>query len=319
MYENLFAERGLSLERLRAFLEVAEAGGIARAVRDDPVRQSQYSRQIGELEAYFGVRLVQRRGRHLALTDAGREFAAAVRAQFQSLEDFRRRCREEAPVITIGAGDSILTWLIIPRLPGIREAHPDLTVKLANLRSASIAERLAEFQLDFGVARRELLLPPLAVETLGRVAYRLFVPERWLAKGKRPALSALPLVTLGSDGEFVGRLLREATTAGLKLQVPLVTESFPQAARAVESGEFAGVLPEFAGPDLARKGIRSFGHAVLRKLGRTLALGWNPRLDRLRVDLQAVRSSLIAALKWQPNDDFVTEKPQPPPGRATKP
>lgn len=41
--------KGMSLERLDAFLAVLEAGGIARAAPGQPVRQSQLSRQISEL------------------------------------------------------------------------------------------------------------------------------------------------------------------------------------------------------------------------------------------------------------------------------
>ena len=40
-------------------LPMAEAGGIARAAKDDAVRQSQFSRQISELEQFFGVALTE--------------------------------------------------------------------------------------------------------------------------------------------------------------------------------------------------------------------------------------------------------------------
>ena len=43
--DALFAAGGLSLERLRSFLAVAEAGSIAKAAKGDPTRQSQFSRQ----------------------------------------------------------------------------------------------------------------------------------------------------------------------------------------------------------------------------------------------------------------------------------
>ncbi|HWY75152.1 MAG TPA: hypothetical protein VN281_06020 [Verrucomicrobiae bacterium] len=43
MFERLFAESGLSLDRLRSLLEVGATGSIAKAADGDPVRQSQYS------------------------------------------------------------------------------------------------------------------------------------------------------------------------------------------------------------------------------------------------------------------------------------
>ena len=52
--------KGLSLERLASFLAVVDARGIARAAPGQPVRQSQLSRQIGELERALGVALFER-------------------------------------------------------------------------------------------------------------------------------------------------------------------------------------------------------------------------------------------------------------------
>ena len=60
MFEKLFAQSGLSLERMKAFAEIVEAGGITAASGDDSNRQSQLSRQLKELERYFGAELLKR-------------------------------------------------------------------------------------------------------------------------------------------------------------------------------------------------------------------------------------------------------------------
>ena len=59
---DLLARKGVSLDRLRAFLEVFEAGGIARAAPLRAVRQSQLSRQLKELETALGQALFVRAG-----------------------------------------------------------------------------------------------------------------------------------------------------------------------------------------------------------------------------------------------------------------
>ena len=71
MFENLFAQSGLSLERLKTFREIVAAGGITAAVGNDSNRQSQFSRQLKELERYFGVELLKRGRGPAELTDAG--------------------------------------------------------------------------------------------------------------------------------------------------------------------------------------------------------------------------------------------------------
>src|SRR5215475_1709858 len=96
MFDSLFAERGLSLDRLKVLIEVRDAGSIAQAAPGDPVRQSQYSRQLRELSEFFGCEVAQRRGKLLKLTSQGERLAELGREQLRALEDFRSECREHA-------------------------------------------------------------------------------------------------------------------------------------------------------------------------------------------------------------------------------
>ena len=75
-FAQMLSKGGLSLDRLNNFCRIAEAGGITKAAGGDPGKQSLYSRQIKELETFFGTELKVRRGRGIALTEAGNELAA---------------------------------------------------------------------------------------------------------------------------------------------------------------------------------------------------------------------------------------------------
>lgn len=285
MFEQLFSKRGLSLDRLKSFLEVAAAGGIARAARGDAVRQSQFSRQIGELEAFFGIELVARQGRGLQLTEAGRSLAAVAREQLMGLEDFRSHCAAAPRTFRIGAGDSLLQWVILPRLARFQELFPRTQLQLFNLRSGEIAQRLADLRLDFGLARSSIVRAPLKGAPVGEVRYGLFIPRR-LWPGGRPSevrlMAELPWVTLGSDGEFMGQVAAEAEAQGVSLAFKLVTESFPQAARAVHTGHYAAILPLHARGDFSPEEVKVVEAGFLRKAARRVVLAWNPRLLRVR-------------------------------------
>src|ERR1700739_304528 len=116
MFESLFSERGLSLDRLKVLIEVRCADSTAKAAPGDPVRQSQYSRQLRELSEFFGVKMGRRQGKQLKLTAEGARLAELAREQFRSLQDFRAECRSDSSDYAIAAGDSLLQWLIVPRL-----------------------------------------------------------------------------------------------------------------------------------------------------------------------------------------------------------
>ncbi|MEO8353288.1 MAG: LysR family transcriptional regulator [Chthoniobacteraceae bacterium] len=174
MFDRLFARRGLSIDRLRVLCEVAEAGSIARAAGDDPARQSQFSRQLKELEEFFEVELTRRQGKVLVVTDAGRELAQIARESIGRLHDFQSRASARPVTYSIGAGDSLLQWLVLPRLATL---ETKVNFRLLNLRTAEITNRLHDSSLDFGLVRREALLPPLASAPLGKMEYALFCPR----------------------------------------------------------------------------------------------------------------------------------------------
>src|SRR5215475_9724988 len=115
MFEDLFAQSGLSLERLKTFREIVAAGGISAAARDDSNRQSQYSRQLKELEKYFGVELLKRGHGPAELTDAGQRLYEIIGRTLSALDELRLTCAGLPLELTLGAGESLIQWLLLPR------------------------------------------------------------------------------------------------------------------------------------------------------------------------------------------------------------
>src|SRR5262249_9061079 len=114
MFARLFAESGLSLERLRALVEVGAAGSIAQAAAGDPVRQSQYSRQIKELEDFFRTPLLERQGKGMRFTASGRELARISRFFLLGLSNFQRGCLAEERTYRIGGCAAFLRQFVLP-------------------------------------------------------------------------------------------------------------------------------------------------------------------------------------------------------------
>jgi len=151
MFEKLFAQSGLSLERLKTFREIVAAGGITAAAGDDSNRQSQYSRQLKELERCFGVELLKRGRGPIELTDAGQQLYEIVGHALRALEEFRGTCAEQPVELVVGAGESLIQWLLLPRLPGLAEAHPRVAMTFQNLKTDEILHRVLDGGADFGV------------------------------------------------------------------------------------------------------------------------------------------------------------------------
>lgn len=296
MFDSLFSERGLSLDRLKVLIEVRDAGSIAQAAPGDPVRQSQYSRQLRELSEFFGCEVAQRRGKILKLTEQGERLAELAREQLRSLDDFRAECKQTSVAFTIGAGDSLIQWLVIPRLGKIIDEFPGTHFATTNLRTNEIVQQLTDCRLDFGIIRKNAMAPGLKSVSLGVVSYVALVPEALARTRKklslRQALAELPLATQTTDGQFTSGLRAIAKDADVPLTPALACQSFPQTMAALRSGQFWAIVPELAARDLPSGTAHRLTDTSLAQLDREAMLAWNPRVVRVRPNAAKIATRL---------------------------
>ena len=287
MFENLFANSGLSLERLKTFREIVAAGGITAAAKDDPNRQSQYSRQLKELEKYFGVELLKRGHGPAELTAAGQRLYEIIGHTLSALEEFRLTCAGQPLELMIGAGESLIQWLLLPRLSGLSAAHPRLAVTFQNLKTDEILEQLVDGVLDFGVVSRCEPHRALVSTPLGKLEFQLFAPAKLLPANERLKLSSeilgqLPLAMLDGSAGIRQAIEQEAQRVGIRLNVRLRFSSYPQLAQAVSSLEMAAIMPRLAEGAFEGKAVRTVSLPFLNSLSRQVCLVWNKRVAEVR-------------------------------------
>jgi DNA-binding transcriptional LysR family regulator len=287
MFENLFANSGLSLERLKTFRDIVAAGGITAAAQEDSNRQSQFSRQLKELEKYFGVELLKRGRGPAHPTDAGQQLYEIVGHTLSALDEFRLTCLGQPIELTVGAGESLIQWLLLPRLSGLSAVHPRLTATFQNLKTDEILEQLVDGILDFGVVSRFKSHRALTSVALGKMEFRLFAPAKMLPANERLKLSPeilcqLPLAMLEGSASVRQALEQEARRVGAKLNVRLRFSSYPQLAQAVSSLQVAAIMPQLAESAFEGKTVRAVALPFLNPLSRQLCLVWNRRVAEVR-------------------------------------
>ncbi len=297
MFNQLLSRRGLSLDRLQTLLELERAGSLAKAAPGDATRQTLYSRQMKQLSECFGVQLVRRAGRELKLTAEGRELAMIARESLGGLDDFQKRCAGKPLTLALGAGDSLLQWLLLPHLGAIQARLTGVKVRLHNLRTDAIVEGLLDSSLDLGLLREDATAKPLRKDRLIQLRYVIFVPLRLLPRGGQPdyrrVFQEVPLVEHTQRGQFAVRLGHLAGQEKVPLNFRLTCESFPQACRAVQSGHYAAILPDFAVAELDPSRFARIEWPALRTETRNICIAWNPRTHSLRPILE----KFIAATK----------------------
>ncbi len=290
MFEDLFSMGGLSIDRLKSFVDVAEKGAIARVADGDPSRQSLISRQIGELETFFGAELTRRKGKGLELTDAGYELARQVRLQFQGLADFKASCSATPVEFRIAAGNSVLEWLLAPAMGDITRALPDSRFVLLDSRTGEAVRGLLDHTIDFGIIRKSAVVQSLKFRPVGRFGYALFVPKALDPKGEKLP-ECLPLA-MSMGGDFFESFLRAAEKARVVPSIVYRCTSFTQAAQLVRSGTCGAILPSIAAPFLARE-ASIHDLPWLKPVTRDLGIAWHRRL----IDIRPLAEKLLGTME----------------------
>src|SRR6478672_7716775 len=283
MFNELLSEGGLSLDRLKNFCAMAEAGGIARVAGGDPAKQSLYSRQVRELEQFFGAELTRRKGKGIEFTEQGLELARQVRAHLQSLTDFKRACAGRPVEFRIASGNSIVEWLVVPNISKITAGAPFARFSFQNMRTTEVVKGLREHSIDFGILRKSAVVPPLKFHSIGQIGYALFTPPAW-AKEKEDATTLLRQgpMAISVGGEFNKRFQECCEKVKLTPNLRFSCATFTQVAELVRSGHAVAILPEMAETNLRASGVRRLEFAPMRAYRREIGIVWHPRLASVR-------------------------------------
>lgn len=151
--------RKLKPMQLRLIAELGEAGAIGIAADRLGISQPAASRLLAEMEEVLGLRLHERQGRGLHLTQAGQALARrAARIQIE-LADAAREVAEAATgragTVRVGAVTGPALSLLMPAIIALQEDHPDIHVEVTVTTSILLCDQLREGSLDFALARLE--------------------------------------------------------------------------------------------------------------------------------------------------------------------
>ena len=195
----------MELRVLRYFLAVAREESISRAAESLHLTQPTLSRQIMELEAELGIKLLNRgkKNRKVTLTDEGKLFRKRAEELVELADKMRSEFSvTEGPVsgdIYIGSGETEAMCLIAKAATELQKEYPHIRYHLFSGNAADVTERLDNGLLDFGILVGEADLTmydhlPLPVTDVWGVLMRKDSPLAEKSSVSRKDLSAIPLI-----------------------------------------------------------------------------------------------------------------------------
>lgn len=180
-----------TFEQVRSFVEVAETEHISRAAAGLFLTQAAVTQQIRHFERAVGLQLLERDGRRVRLTDAGRALAEACRGALravQVMDDTANAIRElAAGSLHVGASPTCATYYLPPHLAEFTRQHPAVRLEVAVAGTSELNRRVLAGSLDCALIEGE--------PDPGLVSWELSPDELVLVAHRDHPLSQLKRVT----------------------------------------------------------------------------------------------------------------------------
>ena len=265
-------------------------GHMTRAAQVLGVTQPALSASMKKLEAEVGAPLLDRTGRGVALTEAGRVFLErivdALRQTDAGVEAVRRLVGLEEGSIRVGGGATATASLLPPVVSVVRKRFPGVRFYVREAGSLAVATAVLTRELDLGIVTvpltgkwgvpgaEDLMVTPLVEDEL-----RLIVPPAPPAwKGRKAGefrweeIADLPFVAFEGGTAVRAIIDQAAADAGVRLNVVMELRSIESIKQMVAAGIGVGLVSRLAlgpGEGLACRGsVLTRALAIVRRRDR---------------------------------------------------
>jgi DNA-binding transcriptional LysR family regulator len=235
----------MTFRQFEIFLAVARAKSFTRAAETLHVSQSTLSQHVLELERELGVRLFDRLGRAVTLTEGGRLLEEHATRIATTVASARRAIDElkglERGSLVIGASTTPGIYVLPGIVAAFRRRYPGIDVSLQIANSQVIEERIVADTVDLGVvgghivrARERCVAAGLLDELL------LIVPPRhpWAKRREILPRELADVPLLVREPGSATRLVTERTLwhAGVKFTAAMQLDHIEAIKQAVMAG-----------------------------------------------------------------------------------
>ena len=244
----------MEVHQLRYFCAVAETGSFTRAAEREQIAQPSLSQQIMKLEEELGVRLFDRLGRTVRLTDLGQIFLPRARTILTELKAAKEEVVERQSTVSgpvcVGVIPTIAPYFLPARIAGFSRKYPEATITVVEDVTVRLMDRLRAGLVDVAVmalpARgHDLESFPIRTERL----YAIVPRDHRLARKRSVLMKELrdePFLLLRDDHCFRETAIEVCKRARVLPQVVFESGQFSSILGMVGAGLGISIVPEMA-------------------------------------------------------------------------
>ena len=244
----------MTLIQLQSLCLVAEEGSFSRAAERMFVTQPALSMQMKSLEREIGQTLLDRTGRRVSLTEAGRALAEGAKDAMARLDDAVQEVSRvgglEHGTLSIGSSDTIGEFYLLPILSAFMSRYPGISVTVHNRPTSQIEQLVMDNVAEVGLVTLPASTPQLVSRTI--FDYRdlaLCTPEHTLAARSSVNLQRLVrsrLLLLPSGTRSRTLLERDLSRAGAAAVTVMELGSVHLQKSFAKIGLGVAIVPDYA-------------------------------------------------------------------------
>lgn len=153
-----------TLRQLQVFTAIARVESVSRAAHSLAMSQSAVSGALLDLERQFDVRLFERVGKRLTLSELGRALWPQAEALCEQARELELNLTEQqSGELRVGATLTIGNHLCPPLMASFMRENANARVTLRIANTQQIAQAVKSFAIDVGLVEGELSDPELVV------------------------------------------------------------------------------------------------------------------------------------------------------------
>jgi len=158
----------MTLTQLRIFMTVAELGHVTRAAEKLGLTQSAVSAAIAALENQYQVKLFNRVGRSIQVSEAGELFMSEACAVLDRSQAAERTLRELGGLtvghLEIAASQTIANYWLPRRLAAFHEQFPGVVLNVSISNTREVENKVATGAADIGFVEGTTRAPQLILD-----------------------------------------------------------------------------------------------------------------------------------------------------------
>src|SRR5580704_4790686 len=165
----------MEVHQLRYVCAIADTGNFSRAAERCKIAQPSLSQQVQKLEDDLGVKLFDRLGRSIRLTEAGRAFIPRARAILEQMDAARTSAADKNADLRGSVTVGVIPTVAPYRMPGyaasFAKKFPDAKLRIIEETTSVLVEGLRDLSIDVAILalplrHKDLELFPIRTEPL---------------------------------------------------------------------------------------------------------------------------------------------------------